>query len=101
MEHSLCLSNLYMTFGEQRGRREGTVIQELASDSPTSGPELRKSFMQVTIKIGFCQTYWCSHICSSSQVQAASISLAEISQGKGLWWLRWQSNDGRIFVRGL
>lgn len=29
------------------------MIQELASDSSASGPELRKSFMQVTIKIGF------------------------------------------------
>lgn len=29
------------------------MIQELTSDSSASGPELRKSFMQVTIKIGF------------------------------------------------
>lgn len=76
------------------------MIQEFASDSSASGPELRKSFTQWQSRLLFFQIYRHSNIYSFSQVQAASISLTEISQW-GLWWLRWQSNDGRILIKGL
>lgn len=58
------------------------------------------SWIQVTIlNLLPFQVCWFSSMCISIQTLAAFISLAEVGEQWALWWLHWQSEDGKSMVK--
>lgn len=81
------------------------MIQELAPYSRVSSPEPGKSLTQVTTKfVAFPDLLVQPHMQLfqnfSSQIQAASISVAELKPVKRITVVCWQSDDGRMLVKG-